>query len=46
MPEKAKKKQPARSAGDQRRLRSQQIVFIVISVFIILAMLLSFIKIL
>lgn len=45
MPEKVNKKQPARGS-DQRRIRSQQVVFIVISVFIILAMLLSFIKIL
>ena len=42
MTAKAKKKQPVRASGDQRRVRTQQVVFIAISIFIILAMLLSF----
>jgi len=42
MPAKAKKKKTVRASGDQRRVRTQQVVFIVISIFIILAMMLSF----
>jgi predicted nucleic acid-binding Zn ribbon protein len=42
MPAKAKKKKPVRASSDQRKVRTQQVIFIVISIFIILAMLLSF----
>jgi len=41
MPAKAKKKQPVRASNDQRRVRTQQVVFIAISLFIVLAMVLS-----
>ena len=41
MPAKAKKKQPVRASGDQRRIRTQQVIFIAISLFIVLAMVLS-----
>lgn len=42
MPAKGKKKKSPRITGDQRRIRTQQVIFIVISILIILAMLLSF----
>lgn len=41
MPAKANKKQPVRASSDQRRVRTQQVIFIAISVFIVLAMVLS-----
>ncbi len=41
MPAKAKRKQPVRASGDQRRIRTQQVIFIAISLFIVLAMVLS-----
>lgn len=42
MPAKGNKKKSPRMIGDQRRIRTQQVIFIVISILIILAMLLSF----
>lgn len=42
MAAKGKKKQPPRTSGDQRGNRARQVIYIVISVMIILAMVLSF----
>lgn len=42
MPAKGNKKKSPRINSDQRRVRTQRVIFIVISVMIILAMLLSF----
>lgn len=43
MPAKGNKKKSPRMTSDQRRVRTQRVIFIVISIFIILAMLLSFV---
>lgn len=42
MSAKGSKKKSPRLTGDQRRVRTQQVIFIVISILIILAMMLSF----
>jgi len=43
MPAKGKKKQTPRKTGDQRRMSTQQVIFYVVSILIILAMVLSFV---